>query len=465
MPGLDHLLSRVVERKGYSVQGADDEALFAKKGEESLLAAWKTDAPLTPEDARMFVTAMEQVQATSGILVAARGTDPGAKEVLSSNKAVEVWPESRLIIEVGEAFVKGALDAAPPAASGPAAFPSTPPTAETAGRQTTRFPSLLAQAANSVSGSRSGVAMYVPNRKKEQPPDMQAEIQQKPGGSLGYAWGGAVTGTSNPGIAQIRNGRNPRLKTDQWGNVIDPNKPQPRRLSAAAASDADVEIITSPKRRARAAPEPAPTPPLSSIINADEDAYEILPGRKDKAKEKDKPEAPVLKEAEATGCTALKTNIGRDEAIAKSGKAGSVKLALVPHVAFSFDLEMNRPGMTAPVTGKGAAIVNSLTGELRVVDELVFAEAEPEDARKDAEKMTAVDVYDKVKGHVSRAFARSMNVEREVAGNTVMETVKLAPDSDEMGLEHRGIVHVPVWEITSSTGVTRVDAYTGDLLG
>jgi hypothetical protein len=75
---LDQLLSRVVERRGFAVQGTDAEALFAKKGDELLLTAWKTDAPVTAPEAGMFLAALEQVHATSGILVATQGVDAAA---------------------------------------------------------------------------------------------------------------------------------------------------------------------------------------------------------------------------------------------------------------------------------------------------------------------------------------------------------------------------------------------------
>jgi hypothetical protein len=72
-----------------------------------------------------------------------------------------------------------------------------------------------------------------------------------------------------------------------------------------------------------------------------------------------------------------------------------------------------------------------------------------------------VDVYEKVKGHMLKTYSKTVQVEKEIAGNTVMENLKLVPDPDEMGLQHRGMIMGPVWEITTSTGVTRVDAYTG----
>lgn len=438
MPGIDQLLSRVVERKGFHVQGADSEALLAKKGEDILLAAWKTDAPVTVDDARIFLTACEQVRAASAILVATKGVDQPAKDALAGAKGVEIWPESRLVIEVGDAFVKDALEgpaAAPEQSALPPSQTQAPPPAQAPGPR--KFPSLVAQAATAATGGNGhGIAYYMPNKKKEQPADMQATIAQGRGGSLGYAWGGpggsTAAGAAHAGIATTLPSK-PRIQTDQWGNVI------PKGATVSTASPT------------------ASAAPASRTINAEEEAYEIIttPKKKDK---------PTLKDASPPSCTTLKLNVTKDEAIAKIGKGTVAKLALVPHVAFEYDVNMSRPGMTEPITGKGAILVNSLSGDLRQVEALAYEAAEPKDARKEQEKLTAVDLYDKVKGFMAKTFSRTMNVEKEVAGNTVMSTLKLTPDPEEMGLEHKGIVHVPVWEVTIATGVAKVDAFTGNVL-
>lgn len=434
MPGIDTLLSRVVERKGFRVQGSDAEALFAKKGEDALLAAWKLDGPLTIDDAKIFLSAMEQVHAVSGILVAIKGAEQAAKDALAANKAVELWAESRLVVEVGEAFVKEALEG--PAA--PAAFPTTPVPAAAAPASAPgprKFPSLVAQAATAASGSASGIAYYMPSRKKEQPADMQATIPQQRGGSLGYAWGGVggtvARGADHAGIAQTLPSK-PRIQTDQWGNVV------PKGQAPAQAA--------------------VPMPSMAAVRDADAEAYEIITTKPKKK------EAVAVKDASPPTCSTLKLNVSKEEAIAKIGKGTVAKLALVPHVAFEFDVNMSRPGMTEAITGKGALLINSLTGDMRQVDALAYEAAEPKDARKDVEKMTAIDVYDKVKGFMAKTFSRTMNVEKEVAGNTVMSTLKLTPDPEEMGLEHKGIVHLPVWEVTIATGVAKVDAFTGNVL-
>jgi hypothetical protein len=463
MPGLDQILSRVVERKGFHVQGADAEALLARNGEETLLAAWKTDGPLSVEEARIFLTAMDQVHAATGILVATKGTEPAAKEALAANKGVEVWAESRLIVEVGEAFVRSAIDtpaATSPAPSGPTAFPTADAPAAPTQKGPTKFPSLVAQAASAASRSGNGIAYYMPNKKKEAPADMRATIPTQKGGALGYAWGGMTGGTpSHAGIATAMPSK-PRIKTDQWGNVVREGAAA-APVSAAPAAPAEYEISTNTRRRVANPAATGAAPPVDLpgiVLRNDADAYEIITTKKEKP-------ATVMRDASPPACSSLQLNVTKEEAIAKTGKAGSAKLALVPHVAFEFDLEMSRPGMPAPVIGKGALLVNSLTGELRTLDALAFAATEPADARKDGEKLTAVDVYDKVKGHIAKTYAKSMNVERELAGNTVMETLKLVPDPEEMGLQHRGIVHMPTWEITGSTGIVKVEAFTGNVLG
>lgn len=463
MPGLDTLLSRVVERKGYTVAGADAEALFAKKGDETLLAAWKTDAPLNAEDARIFLTAMDQVHAATGILVAVKGVDPAAKDALQANKSVEVWAESRLVVEVGEAYVRDALDGH---AAAPTAYPMTPAPAATpapttgGGSQGNRkFPSLVAQAATAAGGGNShGIAYYMPNKKKEAPADMQATIPQQRGGSLGYAWGGMAGGpVTDRGIAQTMPSK-PRIKTDQWGNVVR----EGAKASAATTviPAADVEITGTPRRRVANPAATGAAPPV--VMDADEDAYEIIDTKKKAPAKTAGPGATIVKDASPPACTTLRVTVSREDAIAKTGKAGTAKLALVPHVAFEYDVSVDRPGMSAPMTGSGALLINSLSGEVRHVDGLAFNDAEPaEVARKDQEKLTAVDVYDKVKGFMAKTFSKTLNVEKEVAGNTVMSTIKVTPEPEEMGLNHRGIVHLPVWEVSTSTGVVKIDAFTG----
>jgi hypothetical protein len=471
MPSIDQLLSRVVERKGYIVQGADQEALFARKGEEALLAAWKLDGPLTAADAQMFLAACEQVRAASGVLVAVGGVDAAARDLLSANKSVDVWAESRLVMEVGEAWVKDALDAAPrPAAQGPPArLPATPgsstnvpsganafqATREVAAgnKPSSKFPSLIAQAAGASVVSNAGAAYYMPNKRKEAPSDMQATIPQKAGGSLGYAWGGGAGGPVNSGIAQVRSGRHPKNGLQEGGTVGAAPAAMAPQSNYIVPGD-DVEITTSPRRGA----SPAPAAPAARApVPAETEAYEIITTKKPAAKEAVKAAAP------SSGV--LKVNMTKEEALAKAGaKAGStVRLTLVPHVAFEYDLNMQRPGVQ-PITAKGALLLSSLTGELRPVDGLAYADAAPAEARREQEKLQAVDLYDKVKSYMSKTFSRTLNVEREVAGVSMTETMKLVPDPDECGLEHKGMVAVPVWEVVTSTGVTRVEAYTGNLL-
>ena len=450
---IDQLLTRVVERKGYTVQGADAEALFARRGEETLLAAWKTDGSVNAQDAQTFLQALEQVHASSGILLAPGGVEPAAKDALQPAK-VEVWAESRIVLEVGEALVRDAWEARvvtpPPAARLP---PTPAPSVGPAGIQNVHQ-SLVAKAAASV-GSNSGAAYFMPSKAKTQA-DLKAEIPQGRGGSLGYAWGGAGGGTSyNAGIAQVRSGRHPSRQVDQWGNLVDPAKAKPATPTTVVGED-DVEIIATPKRApARAAAPAAAAPAPAPVAAPREEAYEIISTPKKAAK--------VAQVTAPPACNTLEVKVGKDEALAKvNAKPGAiVKLALVPHVAFEYDVHLERPGMPAPVEGRGALLVSSVTGDLRVVDALAYAPAEPADARKDAEKLQAVDLYEKVKGHMVKTFSRTMNVERELAGNTVMETLKVVPDPDEMGLQHRGVVYVPVWEITGGGVNTKVDAFTG----
>lgn len=450
MQSLDQLIARVAEHKGYTVQGADAEALFARKGDDTLLCAWKLDGPVTAADAQLFLTAYEQVHATSGILVAPKGVDPAAKDALGAVKGVEAWAESRLVLEVGEALVRDAVVAGPSApAAAPTPAPAAPPAPQwaspnqaTGSQGARKFPSLIAQAASAA--SNAGGVYVMPNRHKEAPADMQATLRtERNGGQLGYAWGGsAVSSGGGTGIAQYRNPHATR-QVDQWGNAIDPAK------AAAMAASAPAAMEHAP---AQARGHAAPTP----VVNADEEAYEIITTPKKKA--------TVATEAPTNGSGCLKVNVSAQDALAKSGKTGATKLTLVPHIAFDYDVHVERPELPAPITGKGSLLVSSLTGELRTVDSLQWEASVPADARKENEKLQAVDIYDKIKGYMGKTFGKTMQVEKEIAGNTVMANLKISPEPDEMGLQHRGMILCPVWEINTSTGIVKVDAYSGALL-
>lgn len=455
MPTFDQLLSRVVERKGYTIQGADREGLLARRGDEMLLVAWKTDAPVTPADASIFTTALDQIHASAGILLAARGLDAAAKDALAARKDVEVWPESRIVIELGEAFLRDALDAHAqlPAAPAPAAMPQAAvPQTRTA--QPKSFPSLVGRAASASSADTRGAAYYMPNKPKAQAPPAQAQS----GASLRYAWGGAAGGVEvHSGVAQIRNGRKPQAAQAPA---------QPSSTIIVPEND-DVEIISTPRKgAAKAAPAPAAPAPEAPRAPAPAvtEAYEIITSKPKKAAAS--ADAPAA--ATSAGSDTLKAAVQKADAEAKAAaKVGAIKqtkLALVPHIAFEFDACIERPQLPAPITGKGAVLVSSLTGELRQVSVLDWAEAAPADARKDAPKLQAVDVYDKVKGHLGKQFGKELKVEREVGGTTVMENLKISPGPEELGLNHRGIVYVPVWEIGGANGAAKVDGLTGNVV-
>lgn len=485
MASLDQLLARVIERRGYTVQGADGEAIFARKTDGSLLVAWKLGAAVTAEDTRTFTQALEQVDASAGILVAPEGTEAEATEAIQG-KSIEVWTESRLVLEIGRALLRDALDA--PAAKAPA---PTPAPAAKPPRGSGRFPSLLAQAASASSVDNRHAAYYMTSKPRAPaasgtPPPAPVA---KGSGMLGYAWAGGMGATIDPGVAQVRNGRRPRgevveaatpdgptLSDIIGGGDIEFVKPR-RRANPGASSagatttilkDEDVEIITTPRRpqpSAPAEPEPAAAPAPLLPMADDEEEYEILPGRGDEKKASADdivPEAaePTAAEGEST---TLRIGVDEEEAVKIAGKSGTARLTLVPHIAFEYDLRMDRPGMSVPLEAKGAMLASGVTGGITMLETLAYADADPK-ARKEPSKLHAVDVYGKVKQHLARTYTKTLRVERELAGNAVMENVKFVPDASEMNLQHKGAVMVPVWEIIGSTGIVRVNAHTGDVI-
>ncbi len=466
MPTMDQLLARVVERKGFLVQGADAEGLLARRGEESLLVAWKINGPITAADAQLFTTAMEQVHASSGILVAPKGCEQAVKDHAASMKTLEIWAESRLVVEVGDAFVKDALGV--PGIDAPASTPmpmaAAPAPAPRVNTAIGAGQSLVARAATASSGDTRGAAMYMPNKPRTVTPEPRM---------LNYAWGGAPSGTVvDPGVAQIRNGRRPTPQAAAAATPVHQDVDlvsTPRQRAASAPTpmivpeNDDVELVSTPRQSRAAAPAPAPKASSMHLpaLADDEEEYEIITTPKKNAA------SPKTADAAPQESDSLRASLSREEAgqraADKVGAVKSARLSLVPHVTFEYNVRVERKELDTPLTGKGAFIVSSVTGELRTVPKLDVGES-PADARRESPKLQAVDVYDKVKSSLTKLYSRDLRVQREVGGVDVSENIRISPSLDELGLSARGILYVPIWEITGTTGSVRVDAHSGDLV-
>ena len=156
----------------------------------------------------------------------------------------------------------------------------------------------------------------------------------------------------------------------------------------------------------------------------------------------------------------MSTQDRTNAALPKTASNGPHVLPSIPHTAFDSDLLMKCPGLQTPVDAKGASLVASINGELRTVDALHWEATAPADARREVEKLQAVDLYEKVKSHMLKTYSKTVSVEKEIAGNTVMENLKLVPDPDEMGLQHKVIVFFPFFEIPTSPCFTPFFSFT-----
>ncbi|MHB8606287.1 MAG: hypothetical protein ACYDCK_13640, partial [Thermoplasmatota archaeon] len=147
------------------------------------------------------------------------------------------------------------------------------------------------------------------------------------------------------------------------------------------------------------------------------------------------------------------------------GTLKGARLSLVPHIAFDFDAWVEAESLPEPLSGKGAVLVNAITGTMRDTTPIEIGQTLPEAAAPTGEpKVQALDVYEKVKGHILKQFSRELKVSREVAGVDVFENVKVVPSIDDLGMNHRGVVLVPVWSLTGDKGSVELDAASGAIL-
>ncbi|HVL48635.1 MAG TPA: restriction endonuclease, partial [Candidatus Thermoplasmatota archaeon] len=117
MPEFQHLLAQVFERRGYSVAfgsaltgktGTSYQVpLLARSGGLSLAVHWKTDAPLTAQEAAAFSGALDDLGLSGGVLVAWGGADAAAAQTAPGK--IEVWNTARVAAEVGDAIIHAAL--------------------------------------------------------------------------------------------------------------------------------------------------------------------------------------------------------------------------------------------------------------------------------------------------------------------------------------------------------------------
>lgn len=404
------LLAQVFVAKGFHVEEGPMGGLLARAPGETLLVEWKGDGPATSADVRALAGVLGPCGAHRAVLVAAAGAPPGVVHEATHLK-IETWSLSRAALEVGlaalDAAQEGHVDPAPAevphaAPSTPTMVPTTQPSAATSPihhKHTT--PKTLIATAMSVASSPTG-AVFLPSKPRE--------VKQE-SRSLPSAWDVASGSARMPATLEIR--------------------PTGTKAKTVVAHDnPDAEIVGGSKVK-----KPASAPGVKAV--------------------------PLLPD----GAT-LRAKLGGQDAAAHAtglGRIQSGKLTLVPHIAFDFDCRVEHEALPQPIEAKGTLLINTITGAMRELPALDLGEA-PKDAEKLAQRLQALDVYDRVKGHLFKLTTREVKIEKEVGGSTVMGTEKIGPGSpDELGLQHRGIVLVPIWHLVGEHGSMDIDAVTGEV--
>jgi hypothetical protein len=224
---------------------------------------------------------------------------------------------------------------------------------------------------------------------------------------------------------------------------------------AAGSASLGVEEIKTHRRSAptSSAPSSGGASKHAAPASEEDSGAEIVGGSKVTPKTK------LVAQTLPEGST-LRMHVSREEAAAKAANLGRLQqahLTLVPHVTFEYECHLEHELLPQPLNAKGAVLVNAVSGNLRELPALELADP-PADADRLQARFSAVDVYEKVKGHILKEVTREVKVEREVGGSTVMGTERIAPSMDELGLNHRGIVQVPVWHLVGEHGSADVDA-------
>lgn len=447
MPTVESLLTELFESRGYTVQrdqtleGASGQhygvPVLAKASRDTVLVWTSLDGSFTTENAEQLAAAVHDTGADLGVVVALAGADPAAVSAAAHGR-VEVWSRGRTALELGEHLLHMTEDAHPtlvraapaPSAPTPQALaatvataqgqPAPRPTAPVAAAQPRKFASLIEKAASVSQTGTHGDAVFYPSKPRTPTPAAAP-------GPLGYAWGGAppqARGAANPNATFLPS--HATRKVDQWGNAV----PDGALVAPTPAAAAAAPVAPAP----RAAPPPPPVPEVH------------------------RPE-----EGQALQLR-LDANKAAEVAASAVGQPRSAKLVLDPAIAFTWAwsgwIQEGKP----PLVTKGVLLVDQQTGKMREITDPDW-QAAPAGERHEG-RITAVDVYDQVKGRLAKVTTRQVKVEREVGGEQVFENKRVGPKSpDEMGLEHHGVVFCPTWVVSGDRGEVRVDAFTGEVQG
>lgn len=467
MPTVESLLTELFASRGYQVlpnqtlEGVSGThyavPIVAKASRDTVLVWTVLDASFKTSDAEQLTAAVHDTGSDLGVVVALAGAEPHAVAAAAHGR-VEVWSRGRTALELGEHLLSLTDDAHPTLvrAAAPAEAPSAPqgiaaaattagvrapPVQPVAASRPREFGSLIQKAAAASTSNAHGDAVFMPTA-----PRVRTEVPAAAPGPLGYAWGGGPSARHAPTTPAGGNPNatflpsKPTRQVDQWGNDV------------GSTAEAAHSYLTKPGE--------APTPAPRRAVPAAPAAAPAAPHAPQAP-----PPAPELHRPEAGQALQLKVDANRAAAVAATnvGTPQSARLVLDPAIAFTWAwagwIQDGKP----PLVTKGVLLVDAQSGKMREISDPDWQTA-PEGERHEG-RITAVDVYDQVKGRLAKLTTREVKVEREVGGESIFETKRLGPRSpDEMGLEHHGVVYCPTWVVSGDRGEARVDAFTGELI-
>ncbi|MHB8586980.1 MAG: hypothetical protein ACYDDF_14215 [Thermoplasmatota archaeon] len=419
------LLAQVFASKGYAVEEGAYGGLVARSGTDVVLIEWKAHGAVTTEEIDALASVMPRVNATRAILVAGDGAPPAIIEQ-GAKAGIETWPMARAAVEVGMAALESARTEEPAAAVPlPTVAPPTAPTRPAS--------------SSAALDPRSAPGASMLNE------DSARIIHAKPPKSLIQE---AMSASANPsGVVYLPS--KPRAPAAEAPRVL----PSAWDIASGSASLGVEEIKTTHKHAAAHAAHHGAGAATATVIEAKEDSgAEIVGGSKVKS--------TVVTAKFPDGATMRLRTAAADAAqrAPTLGRIQTAQLQLIPHITFDYDCRLENEYLPEPIVAKGAVLVNALSGTLVDVPAVELGEALKEGAPQQP-RLAALDVYDKVKSHLMKQVSREVKIEREVGGSTVMGTEKIAPSIDELGLNHRGMVLVPVWHLVGEHGTADIEGY------
>ncbi len=457
MSELVELLRGIFTRQGFEVRNLSTGNVLAKNAGDSILVHC---AHLPLDQVRVAALNNERVEtgAMRGVVIDLTEGHLGIEPT-----GFETWPRERFIAEVGAAVVEYAIGAigSPDAPTPPAAPSRGVPTVPVT--EPTQFRSLVARASTGSEYARLGVH-FLPSK-----PTRSAEPVST--GVLPNAFSGAAAAMA-PNASLTRDDRRAR---DAVAMPMDGRSRATRQAEAeqAAAHAAHAAQVAQAAAVAQQSVVERPSPatsggdaPRTAMIRGKEvnlepnEDVEIIISSRSRNDESpmassgaNEGQEPAVLKPIVTKTTA--TEIAQQQV----GRVKRASLELVPHHAFTYNLNLVVDGLDAPIAGRGAVLANAVTGALVEVPELQYTTRSMEHAQVTVAQLDTASVYGKAKSHLTKRFTRDVKITRTIEDVEMEEAKRIVPTPLDLNIESAGTVLAPVYVIEGENGTIEVDAF------